>query len=93
MRNMLLIARREYLEQVRGRAFKMTTFGVPAVFALIIGVGYLVEPRPRRAASISSLPPTILCWQAKSRDQLLGDKDAKAKVDVIAPATKPIATH
>ncbi len=41
MRNILLIARREYLEQVRGRAFKMTTFGVPAVFAAIVGVGYL----------------------------------------------------
>src|SRR5579871_1721467 len=41
MRNMLLIARREYLEQVRGRAFRMTTFGLPAVFALVLGVGYL----------------------------------------------------
>ena len=41
MRNVLLIARREYLEQVRGRAFKMTTFGVPAIFALIVGIGYL----------------------------------------------------
>ena len=39
MRNMLLIARREYMEQVRGRAFRMTTVGLPAVFALIVGVG------------------------------------------------------
>ena len=48
MRNMLLIARREYMEQVRGRAFRMTTVGLPAVFALIVGVGYLVEPWSRR---------------------------------------------
>ncbi len=41
MRNIWLVARREYLEQVRGRAFKMTTFGVPAIFAALIGVGYL----------------------------------------------------
>ena len=41
MRNIWLVARREYLEQVRGRAFKMTTFGVPAIFAVLIGVGYL----------------------------------------------------
>ena len=42
MRNIWLVAKREYLEQVRGRAFKMTTFGVPAIFAaLLIGVGYL----------------------------------------------------
>jgi ABC-2 type transport system permease protein len=41
MRNIWLVAKREYLEQVRGRAFKMTTFGVPAIFAAIVGVGYL----------------------------------------------------
>ncbi len=41
MRNIWLVARREYLEQVRGRAFKMTTFGVPAIFAALIGIGYL----------------------------------------------------
>ena len=47
MRNILLIAKREYLEQVRGRAFKMTTIGVPAIFGLIIFVGYHLQPRPR----------------------------------------------
>ncbi len=41
MRNIWLIAKREYQEQVRGRAFKMTTFGVPAIFAVLIGIGYL----------------------------------------------------
>src|ERR1700687_2833232 len=41
MRNIWLVARREYLEQVGGRAFKMTTFGVPAIFAAIFGVAYL----------------------------------------------------
>jgi ABC-type Na+ efflux pump permease subunit len=29
MRNILLIAKREYLEQIRGRAFKMSTIGLP----------------------------------------------------------------
>ena len=41
MRNMLLIARREYLEQIRGRAFRLSTFGLPALFAVIIGIGYV----------------------------------------------------
>jgi ABC-2 type transport system permease protein len=41
MRNIWLVARREYLEQVRGRAFKMTTFGVPAIFAAVFGIAYL----------------------------------------------------
>ena len=29
----------------------------------------------------------IRCWRTKSRGSLSGDKDAKAKVDVISPAT------
>ena len=41
MRNVLLVAKREYLEQIRGRAFRLTTILVPAVFAILIGVGYL----------------------------------------------------
>ena len=31
MRNMLLIAKREYLEQIRGRAFRISTVMVPLV--------------------------------------------------------------
>src|ERR1700677_4792822 len=41
MRNIFLIAKREYMEQIRGRAFKATTIGLPAVFAVIGGVAYL----------------------------------------------------
>ncbi len=86
MRNMLLIAKREYLEQVRGRAFRMTTIGLPAIFALIVGVGYLSSlgigagRHMVVAASDRSLANQI-------RDQLVGDKAAKAQVDVVAPAT------
>jgi ABC-2 type transport system permease protein len=85
MRNVLLIARREYLEQVRGRAFRMTTIGLPALFALIIGVGYLsslglgANRHMAVAASDAALANQI-------RDQLVGDKEAKATVDVVAPA-------
>jgi ABC-type Na+ efflux pump permease subunit len=31
MRNILLIARREYMEQIRGRAFKISTVALPLV--------------------------------------------------------------
>ena len=41
MRNLILIARREYLEQIRGRAFKLTTILVPALFGIIIFIMYL----------------------------------------------------
>ncbi len=41
MHNMLLIAKREFLEQIRGKAFKLTTIGLPALFAVIMGIAYL----------------------------------------------------
>lgn len=86
MRNMLLIARREYLEQVRGRAFKMTTLGVPLIFALIIGVGYLssLGLGSGKHLAVASNDPLLA---NEIRGQLLGDKDAKARVDVVAPAS------
>src|SRR5579863_3893517 len=86
MRNIWLVARREYLEQVRGRAFKMTTFGVPAIFAVLIGIGYLsnLGLGSGRHLAVASNDP-VLANEIKS--QLLGDKDAKTRVDIVAPAT------
>jgi ABC-2 type transport system permease protein len=83
---MLLIAKREYLEQVRGRAFRMTTIGLPAVFAVVVGVGYLssLGLGSNRHMAVAASDPTLA---GQIRDQLVGDKDAKAKVDVVAPAT------
>src|SRR5579863_9157341 len=86
MRNIWLVARREYLEQVRGRAFKMTTFGVPAIFAVLIGIGYLsnLGLGSGRHLAVASNDP-VLANEIKS--QLLGDKDAKTRVDIVAPAS------
>ena len=39
MHSALLIARREYLERVRSKAFRISTVVIPLVFALIFGVG------------------------------------------------------
>lgn len=41
MREALLIARREYLERVRSRAFRISTVLIPVVFAAIFGMGAL----------------------------------------------------
>lgn len=86
MRNIWLVAKREYLEQVRGRAFKMTTFGVPAIFAAVIGVGYLssLGLGAGKHLAVASNDPVLA---NEIRSQLLGDKEAKAKVDVVAPAS------
>ena len=86
MRNILLVAKREYFEQVRGRAFKMTTFGVPAIFAAIIGIGYLsnLGLGSGRHLAVASNDPALA---NEIKSQLMGDKDAKAKVDLVAPAS------
>ena len=41
MREALLIARREYLERIRSKAFRISTVLIPAFFALIFGAGTL----------------------------------------------------
>lgn len=43
MHNILLIARREYLEQVRGKAFKLSTILVPMAFVVVIGIMVLMN--------------------------------------------------
>jgi len=86
MRNVFLVAKREYLEQVRGRAFRLTTILVPAVFAILIGVGYLssIGLGSNKHLVIVADDPALA---GEIRTQILSDKDAKATVDVIAPAS------
>ena len=86
MHNLLLIARREYLEQIRGRAFRVSTILVPVLFGVLIGVAYLsgrgsgVGKHVIVAASNAALANDI-------RTQVLQDKDAQMTVNVVAPAT------
>jgi ABC-2 type transport system permease protein len=89
MRNMLLIAKREYLEQIRGRAFRMSTIGLPVIFALILGVAYTAS------RGLGSGKHYVIASQNAAlanavRVQLLRQKEGKARVDVIdasAPGT------
>jgi len=86
MRNVLLVAKREYLEQVRGRAFKMTTFGVPAIFAAVLGIAFL-SSRGLGAGKHLAIGSSDALLASEVKGQLIGDKDTKTKVDVISPAT------
>jgi ABC-2 type transport system permease protein len=85
MHNIYLVARREYLEQIRGRAFRVSTILVPVLFAVVIGIAILsgrgsgVGKHVIVAAPSASLANAI-------RSQVMNDKDAKATVDVVAPA-------
>ena len=86
MRDIWLIAKREYLEQVRGKAFKVTTVLIPLVF---IGIFALIAIAGKNSGVgkhivIATADPAL---GARIRDPLIADKDAKMRVDVVAPAT------
>lgn len=84
MRSLMLIAKREYQEQIRGRAFRVSTILVPLLFGLILGVAFLsgrnsgVGKHVIVAASNQALANEI-------RSQLMADKSAKTSVEVVAP--------
>jgi ABC-2 type transport system permease protein len=95
MRNMLLIARREYLEQIRGRAFRMSTIGLPAIFALIVGVTYLSGRGlgAHRHFVIACADPELA---TEVRSQLVADRGRQVVVDIVlpsGPATRAALIH
>jgi ABC-2 type transport system permease protein len=86
MRNIWLVARREYLEQIRGRAFKITTILIPVIFACLMAVTILPGKYfgTGKHLAVAAQDPALA---ARLRDQLVADKSAKLTVDVMAPAT------
>jgi ABC-2 type transport system permease protein len=87
MRDVWLIAKREYLEQVRGKAFKVTTILIPAVFIIIMTVMALAGKNSGvgKHVVIATIDPALA---ARVREELVADKDARMTVDVVAPATE-----
>jgi ABC-2 type transport system permease protein len=82
MNNIWLIAKREYLEQVKGRAFKLTTIGLPAIFAAIVGISYLANLGiGANEHLVVSSDDTVLAKEIQAR--LLSDKKGKSTVDVV----------
>ena len=87
MRNLWLVAKREYLEQVRGRAFRITTILVPALFAGVFFVAILSGRNSGVGKHIVIAAPSAELAVAV-RDEMMKDKDAKTTADVVAPATQ-----
>jgi ABC-2 type transport system permease protein len=86
MHNMLLIARREYLEQIRGRAFRLSTIGLPVLFAAIVGIGYVASMgigSHKRFVVASS--DAVLANDV--RVQLITQKGSSPAVSVVSPLT------
>jgi ABC-2 type transport system permease protein len=85
MRNLLLVAKREYLEQIRGRAFRLSTIAVPLLFAVVFGVGFLSGRNSGNGKHVAIAAPTAALAN-EIRDQLVEDKKTSTTVDVVAPA-------
>jgi ABC-2 type transport system permease protein len=83
---MLLIARREYLEQVRGRAFRLSTIGLPLLFALFIGISFKSNQGIATGEHlvIASSNTTLA---NEVRDRLVKRKGG-AEVEVVPPLTE-----
>lgn len=87
MRNLLLVARREYLEQIRGRAFKVTTILVPLLFGVII---FIMIMAGRGATSgkhiVIASNDTGLANEVQA--QLEKNNQAHSQIEVLAPVAQ-----
>ena len=86
MRNILLIAKREYLEQIRGRAFRMSTVLVPVVLIGLMSISAYTNHKIGTGKHIA-IAADNAALANDIRSNLLEDKKAGFKIDVVAPLT------
>jgi ABC-2 type transport system permease protein len=84
---MLLIAKREYLEQIRGRAFRMSTILVPAVLVGLLFVSAYTGKKMGTGKYIA-IASDNAALANDIRTSLLEEKKAGYKIDVDAPFTE-----
>jgi ABC-2 type transport system permease protein len=87
MRNMLLIAKREYLEQIRGRAFRLSTVLVPVILIGLLGVSALTGRKMGTGKHVVVAADNP-AFAAEIRANLLEDKHAHYTVDILVPFTE-----
>jgi ABC-2 type transport system permease protein len=93
MRNIFLIARREYLEQVRSRGFRLSTVGLPVLFLLLASFSHYTTQKAgvtkgvdgSLRLAVASADPALA---SAVRDRLLAGKAPHPQVEVIAPAAQ-----
>jgi ABC-2 type transport system permease protein len=97
MREALLIARREYLERIRSKAFRISTVLIPLFFALIFGVGALsgkLSGGARHVLVVSNDPQLAESERAEliaadnAAAETRKDPSSRLIVDVKAPLTE-----
>jgi ABC-2 type transport system permease protein len=86
MRNILLIAKREYLEQIHGRAFKISTVALPLLIAALLAFSYYMEHKAGTGKHITIVADNASLAD-QVRQQMLEDRYAQYKVEVATPAT------
>jgi ABC-2 type transport system permease protein len=86
MRNILLVAKREYLEQIRGRAFKISTVALPLMIAALLAFSYYMDHKAGTGKYIVIVADNAFLAD-QVRQQMLEDKYANYIVEVAAPAT------
>jgi ABC-2 type transport system permease protein len=89
MHNILLIAKREYLEKIRGRAFKLSTVLLPLLMGALLSGSYFTSRSGGStkhiviAANNSALADAV-------RHQLERDKDSRFNIEVVAPINEEV---
>jgi ABC-2 type transport system permease protein len=87
MRNILLIARREYLEQIHGRAFMFSTVLVPLLIVALLGWGALTNNKAVAGKHVAIAADNAEIAN-RVRYEMLNDKGANFTVELVAPATQ-----
>ena len=85
MRNIFLVARREYLEQIRGRAFRLSTIAVPLLILVVAGMIYMTG-RGASGGKHIAIAANDAVLAADLRAQLVEEKDARDTVEILAAA-------
>src|ERR1039458_6076218 len=85
-RNMLLVAKREYLEQIRGRAFIFSTVLLPLLIVGGMAASYFFGRKAGTGAHIAIVAQNVSLAN-QVRREMLYDTYAKYTVDVVTPAS------
>jgi ABC-2 type transport system permease protein len=87
MRNIFLIARREYLERVRTRGFLIATILIPLLMAGGIGASILIAKHSKSSSHLVIVAPDLGLAQ-DIKDQLDRDTDGGMMINMIAPPSE-----
>ena len=84
MRNVWLIARREYLERIRAKSFMIMTILIPTLMAALVYGGSIINGHGSSASQIAVVTQDIQFGE-DFQAEFAAKKDPKVDVDVISP--------